>query len=74
MRDRDERLYQLRKRAELERKIKQDEARGGATSEIATGIGSVVGGVIGGYYGGSGGAAGGAAGGGAAGGVIGSAL
>lgn len=49
--DRNERLYQLRKKAEAERKIKEDEARGGLSGDIGTGVGSIVGGVAGGYFG-----------------------
>jgi hypothetical protein len=73
--DRNERLYQLRKKAERERKIREDEARGGLTGDIGAGVGTVVGGVIGGYATESPmGAIVGAGVGGAAGGAIGSAI
>jgi hypothetical protein len=75
--DRNERLYQLRKKAEAERKIKEDEARGGLNAEIGGGVGAVVGGVTGGILtseSGGWGAYPGAIGGAAAGGAIGSAI
>ncbi len=50
VRDRDERLYQLRKIAEQKRNQANDEATGGANKEIGSGIGTILGAGVAGYY------------------------